>query len=33
MAHIEERKVIDFIVENEDIDEVAAEDNPVDNNP
>jgi trigger factor len=33
MATIAERKVIDFIVENADIDEVAAEENPVDKNP
>ena len=32
-ATLAERKVIDFIVENADIDEVLAEENHVDNNP
>jgi hypothetical protein len=31
-ATLAERKVIDFIVENADIDEVLAEENHVDNN-
>ena len=33
VATLAERKVIDFIVENAKIDEVEAEDNPVDKNP
>jgi len=32
-ATLAERKVIDFIVENAEIDEVVAEENPVDKNP